>query len=258
MGFPLAKRLTAQGYTVSGSTTQISKLVLLRNSDINPFLITCSPHIEGEQVDHFFHSQVLILTLPFKRNMIDPNYYRDQIQSIVSKVNQSNIKFVIFSSSTAIYRSDTEIASESDYFEPDNLRSKVLLEVEHLLMENKNFQSTIIRFAGLYGDERELYRFLKGPKAKQRDGQSPVNLIHQDDCIEIIYKIICNNIRGEIFNAVSDVHPTRKELYTRKALELGLEAPVFEQNEKESRKIVSNKKVKEMLNYQFIHPDPSE
>lgn len=258
LGFPFAKRLLVEGYTVKGSTTQESKLIRLRNSGIEPFLIKCSPKLEGESIDQFFHSDVLFLTLPFKRDLLDPVHYYDQIQSIISRVNQSTIKFVVFSSSTAIYNSKAKIASESDRIEPDNPRADVLLKIEQLLVHSKNFQSTIIRFAGLYGGERQLGGFSNPARKKERNGQSPVNLIHLDDCIEIVFRIVHNNVAGEVFNAVSDFHPTRQELYTRKALESGIEPPVFNRNSDEVHKIVSNKKLKDILNYQFIHPDPSK
>ncbi|MGE0268378.1 MAG: hypothetical protein AB7S78_07985 [Candidatus Omnitrophota bacterium] len=256
MGLPFAERLLTEGYAVKGSTTQDSKMIQLRNAGIEPFLLKCSPKLEGEDFYPFFHSDVLFLTIPFKRDLIDPFYYYDQIQSIISEVNRSSIKFVVFSSSTAIYRSSVEVASEWDPIDPDNPRSHVLHKIEQLLINNKNFQSTIIRFAGLYGGERHLGRFPKTPRIKGRNGQSLVNLIHLDDCIEIVFRIIHNNVTGEIFNAVSDSHPTRQELYTRKAMELGIEPPVFDQCSGEIRKIVSNKKLKDALNYQFIHPDP--
>lgn len=256
LGLPLGKRMKSEGYEVKGATTQETKRLLLEDSGIEPFLIKCSPNVAGERLNQFFNSKILFLTIPFKRDLKDPFFYYDQIQSVISSVESSSINFIIFTSSTAVYPSDSEVVSESDQIIPDNPRSEVLLKIEQSLMENKKFDSTIIRFAGLYGGTRQLGQYLNTVRTPDRNGLSPVNLIHLDDCIEIVYKIINNNIKGEIFNAVSDEHPTRQELYTRKALELGLVPPVFHRESHETRKIVDNKKLKRALKYQFIHPDP--
>jgi len=90
------------------------------------------------------------------------------------------------------------------------------------------------------------------------DGDAPVNLIHRDDCIEIIYRIIRNNIWGETFNACADLHPTRKEFYTEQFRLIGLTPPAFNESGKTRYKIVSNKKLKEFLKYEFKYPDPSK
>jgi len=85
-----------------------------------------------------------------------------------------------------------------------------------------------------------------------------VNLIHLDDCVEIISKIIEHNVTGEIFNVVSDAHPLKRELYTKAASLMGVEAPKFSVYNTTFRKIVSNAKLKKRLNYKFKYPDPQK
>ena len=54
-----------------------------------------------------------------------------------------------------------------------------------------------------------------------------------------------------MFNAVAPQHPTRKEYYTKKAIENNLPLPIFNDSKKSVGKLISSKKVEEILNYTF-------
>ena len=72
---------------------------------------------------------------------------------------------------------------------PNLENGRQLLEVEHLLQNNTNFKTTVIRFGGLIGEDRQPVRSLSGNKMLQNP-TAPINLIHQQDCIGIIETII--------------------------------------------------------------------
>jgi len=209
----------------------------------------------AEAIDSFFQSKILILNIPFKRTFEDPRYYKQQIDSIITHIESSLVEFVIFTSSTSVYPVSLKFALEDEPLVPDNPRSKVLQEVEQSLLTNQSFQSTVIRYSGMVGGKRRIGQILAG-RSGLADGEAPVNLIHLEDCIEIIVQVIQKNIRGEIFNACSDGHPTRKEIYTKAAVHYGLQPPQFNDQLQTRFKIVSNAKLKEQLGYTFIHPDP--
>ncbi len=255
MGYPLARRLVQLGYSVKGSTTTQEKLSSLEKSKIKAFHVTATPQLKGEGIDSFFQSKILILNIPFRHSLKDPNYYRQQIDSVIAHVEKSPIEFVIFASSTSVYPASTKLAVEDEPIVPDNPRSKTLRGIEQSLMANPKFQSTVIRFSGLYGGERRIGQILAGRKGVA-DGDSPVNLIHLEDCVEIVVEIIQKKVCGEIINACSDGHPTRKEIYTKAAIHYGLKPPQFADQPSRRSKIVSNSKLKEKLGYIFRHPDP--
>ena len=50
LGFPLAKRFIEEGYSVNGSTTSESKLSVLENAGINPFLVV----LESESISESY------------------------------------------------------------------------------------------------------------------------------------------------------------------------------------------------------------
>jgi len=240
---------------IKGSTTTQEKVSLFKKEGIVPFLIKCHPYLESEDSQLFFDSSILFLNIPFRRNLEDPYFYKQQIDSVISFVEKSNIEFVIFAGTTAVYPASIKEAAEDKVIIPENQRAQVLCEVEDMLLNNKYFESTIIRFAGMYGGTRKIGRFLSGKK-NLGGAESPANLIHLDDCVEIVNQIIKKDIRGEIFNACSDRHPSKKELYTKAAAALGVEPPKFSENEKGSKKIVSNKKLKKYLDYTFQYSNP--
>lgn len=255
LGLPLAEHLIQLGFPVKGSTTTKNKVSLLEESRITPFIIEAIPQLSGDRIDSFFQSKILVLTIPFRRTLEDPAYYKQQIDSVIAYVEKSPVEFVIFSSSTSIYPASMKIASEDIEIAPDNARSKILMSVEQALKSNQNFEVTILRFSGLYGGKRRIGKFLAGREGLP-DGKSPVNLVHLDDCIEIVTQIIQKDIRNEIINVCSDGHPTRQELYIKAANHYGLEPPQFSSQPTKRLKIVSNVKLKSKLKYTFAHPDP--
>jgi nucleoside-diphosphate-sugar epimerase len=106
----------------------------------------------------------------------------------------------------------------------------------------------------LIGYTRHPGNFFKKGKVVA-DPDARVNLIHRDDCIQIISQIIEQEAWGEIFNCCADTHPTKREFYTQAAESIGKPAPEFSNSDNKSFKIISNQKVKSFLDYQFLHPD---
>ncbi len=114
---------------------------------------------------------------------------------------------------------------------------------------------TIVRFAGLIGYDRSPLNSIKRKKLVL-NSHVPLNLIHRDDCIQILLRIITQNKWNEIYNACSDNHPTRKQYYFVQANKNNIDLPEFDDTTDLSYKIVDNSKLKKELNYNFIYPDP--
>ena len=261
LGLPLAEQLRDQGHEIKGSTTSSEKLELLKGKNIAPYLIKLSPQLECDNCDDFWESDILIINIPPGRgrdNLVD--YHSQQISSVINEVKPSSIDFVIFVSSTSVYPEKPGIVAEEDTVTGHASRTSgnALLKVEQLLKNESDFDTTIVRFGGLYGRDRHPAKYMAGRK-NISNGNAPVNLIHQEDCIGIIQKIIKDDVRNEIFNGVSDGHPPKKMYYPAAAKALGLEEPpTFEDDEEEGYKIVSNRKVKQVLKYKFRHPNPMD
>ena len=256
LGLPLAELLISEGKIVKGSTHTLEKIIELEQAGIKPFYIDLSPGLNENADLNFFDSEILIINIPPKRREDIVDYHKKQFESLISIIENSSIKKVLFISSTSVYPDVQRVVTEEDATNPDKESGKALLEVEKMLMTNKNFRSTILRFSGLIGYDRHPGRFLAGKK-ELKNGNVPVNLIHRDDCIAIINEIINKQVWGEVFNGSADRHPKRKEYYIHAAQMLGLQVPEFVNDSTDSGyKIVSGEKLKARLNYVFKYPDP--
>ena len=254
LGLPLAKSLIEKGFSINGSTTSLEKIALLEKAGISPFQINLfEDKIEGN-IDLFLsNSDVLIIDIPPKLRGDSKENFLAKIQNIIPFIEKSSVEKVIFVSSTSVYSDDNSIITKETNPNPDTESGKQLLKVEELLQSNSNFQTTIVRFGGLIGDDRHPIKFLAGRKNIENPN-GPINLIHQIDCIGIIEEIlkqVQNDNRNEAFNAVAPFHPTRKEYYTQKAIELNLALPEFDESRTSIGKTILSDKVETVLNYKF-------
>ena len=120
LGFPLALDLLNEGYNIKGSTTTTSKIDKLEQLGISPYLINIEEVIELE----FFNSDILVLTLPYKKYFSDSNIYKTQIKKVCDSLRFSSIKHIIFTSSSSVYPKDNNLYLPADKFIPPNIRSK--------------------------------------------------------------------------------------------------------------------------------------
>ncbi|WP_298137899.1 SDR family oxidoreductase [Flavobacterium sp.] len=264
LGLPLAKSLLEKGFSINGSTTSVEKIAVLEKAGILPFQINLfEGRIEGNLDLFLSNSNVLIIDIPPKLRGNSNENFVQKINNLISFIEKSSVEKVIFVSSTSVYSDTSSEASEALNVteetkpNPDTESGKQLLEVEHLLQSNSNFQTTIVRFGGLIGEDRHPIKFLAGRKNIENP-EGPINLIHQVDCIGIIETIIGlgqtqsdNWNWNKVFNAVAPFHPTRKEYYIQKAIELNLPLPEFDESKISIGKTILSDKVKNVLNYEF-------
>ena len=264
LGLPLAKSLLEKGFSINGSTTSVEKIAVLEKAGIHPFLVSLSAVEVLEEtkisIENFLkNSEILIIDIPPKLRGDSGENFVAKIQNIIPFIEKSSVEKVIFVSSTSVYSDNNSIITEETKPNPDTESGKQLLEAEQLLQSNSNFQTTILRFGGLIGDDRHPIKFLAGRKNIENP-EGPINLIHQIDCIGIIEEIIKKGLRqaqsdnwdsNEVFNAVAPFHPTRKEYYTQKAIELNLPSPEFDESKISIRKTILSNKVESILNYKF-------
>lgn len=251
LGLPLAKSLIFDGYSVKGSTTSEEKLNFLRENKIEPFLIAASEEkVNGDIAQFLSEAQILIIDIPPKLRGNSTENFVQKIKNLIPFIEKAEVEKVLFVSSTSVYADDNLEITEKTNRNPDTESGRQLVEAELLLQNNSKFKTTVLRFGGLIGEDRHPVKYLAG-KENLENPDAPVNLIHQDDCIGIIKKIISCEAWNETFNAVAPFHPTRKEYYTKKAEKLNLPIPHFSSNKLSSSKIISSGKIQKELNYSF-------
>ncbi|MGB0879622.1 MAG: NAD(P)-binding domain-containing protein [Polaribacter sp.] len=238
LGKSLAISMLKKGYAVKGSTTSREKITALKKAKILPFLIDIS---SNENFSAFLNADILIIAITSKSI--------EDFKQLISQIEKSMIQKVIFISSTSVYDRKNKVVTEKD-----EVLDTPLSKIEKLFRENTSFETTIIRFAGLFGQDRKPGNwFQNGRKIPQPNGF--VNMIHQEDCIRIIQKIIAQNIWNDTFNACSNHHPTRREFYTKAKQDLGFDTPEFEENKELKYKIISSEKLQKKLDYRFVYDD---
>lgn len=239
LGKPLAIFLKNKGFKIKGSTTSVGKLTILEEDEIHPFLVDIDEVIE-ETIQPFLASEILIVAITSKN--------LSGFKSLIKEIDKSPIKKVLFISSTSVYPSlNREVTEECATI------NAPLVEIENAFRENISLDTTIIRFAGLFGQERQPGNWFKDKKIAHPKGF--VNMIHQDDCIEILYQIIAKNVFDEVFNACSNHHPTREEYYLNARKILKTAPPVFDDSFPLKYKIINSDKVQKQLGYTFIYDD---
>ncbi len=229
------------GYSVKASTTSTNKVSQIARLKADPFIVD----IENisSNIQSFLKSEILIINITSKSI--------EGFQSLLQEIEKSDIENVLLVSSTSVYENQNKIISESDDSE---LSNTPLVIIENLFRNSSKVATTIVRFAGLIGNNRHPGRFFsRGNIVKDPD--SFVNLIHLDDCIAIISQILQQQIWNEVFNCCADTHPTKRDYYTKAAKSIRVVTPVFATSDSKSFKIISNEKVKRHLNYFFLHAD---
>lgn len=254
MGWPTAKYLAINNYKIKGSTTSSPKLALLEADGIQPFLF----NLDNDSVpEGLLDCDILFINFPPGRGAPDLlSRYQLRIQKIIEAAQESNVEKVIFASSTGVYAGseDKPMVDEADTPQPLRTSAQAMWNAEQSLAKSFE-QLTVLRFAGLVGAGRKASHFLAG-KTNLPNPDHAVNLVHLADCIAIITCIIQKEIWGETYNVVADEHPSRQDLYIHLSTEAGITPPTFSEQVTRPNKIVSNKKLKQDLGYQFIQPDP--
>jgi nucleoside-diphosphate-sugar epimerase len=252
-GLPLAKYLKKEGFNIKGSTTSYDKLAVLSSEGIEPFLIRLSPQgIIGDITNFLKNSDTVVINVPpgFKK---DPKKdFVAEMKHLLKTVELSTIKNVLLVSSTSVYEDTTAIPEISCDTLP-NAQSKSaqqLIAVESLFINSERFKTTVLRFAGLIGDNRHPCYHLSG-KIDVANPNAPVNLIHLNDCVNISILIIKDGVFGLTFNAAFTKHPSRLEYYTNKCKAINLEPPTFSFSEKSKGKIINSLFLVRKLNYTF-------
>ena len=252
LGFTLAKELIELGHEVHGSTTSKEKLSTLKNEQINPFLIQFSSEgVFGNIASCLKVCETLIINVPPGLRKDPENDYVKQMTHFVKCVEESLVKNVLFVGSTSVYDDEENypVITETSPTSKEKI-PRQLLAVETLFSKNKKFKTTILRFSGLFAEDRHPAKYLSGKIGLKNRG-APINLIHRDDCVSIIISVVKHNIWNEVINASSPSHPNKASYYTSVCESYKIPIPQFDNNSKSKGKIIDSSKLVQLLKYDF-------
>ncbi|MCL6266989.1 SDR family oxidoreductase [Flagellimonas myxillae] len=232
LGLPLAKTLLEKGYKVYGTTSTQTKLATLKAEGIESYSILLSEtRIEGDIQDFLSNIDVLIVNIPPRLRGSNNESFVAKMKLLQNALTNASVENVLFISSTAVYGDVSGEVTEETIPRPSTASGTQLLQVENLLRDNPSFRTTVIRFGGLVGPQRNPTTMLSG-KESLSNGNDPINLIHLNDCIQMICTILEKGYWNQLFNGVYPYHPQKKDFYTEQALKLGIPAPTYLDNPK--------------------------
>ena len=124
------------------------------------------------------------------------------------KKKRSNVKRIIYISSTGVYPKRNGFWHEESEFEADTNSGRLRLITEKTL--SRFFKLHVVRPGGIYGNGRGIDIRLKSGKHIPVSG-TPVHRIHVEDLAEIVYHLLKNPESARCVNAVDyDPKPSWK------------------------------------------------
>ena len=257
VGTPLAIQLKKeQGNTVLVSTTQEAKIPVLQEKGLNALLLSLNPEPTGQNWEQFLTCDVLVVTIPPRVQLGEENHI-EQIKALIAliKTQPKAPEQIIYTSSTTVYPDGDKTFTEEEV-NANNNKHRTIFTSETLLQEAFGKQLTIVRLGGLCGPERNIGKFFSG-KTDIKGGQHPVNMLHLNDAVGVLAFMIDKNIKGEIFNACSPLHPTRIIFYTNSCKVTNMAAPSFDPTDLSVARAISSQKLIDW-DYNFVYNDPCD
>jgi nucleoside-diphosphate-sugar epimerase len=152
---------------------------------------------------------------------------------------------ILFTSSTSVYaqRDGSRVTEESET-KPLRETSRILLEVERLILEKGGI---ITRLAGIYGPQRSalLSKFLNGTATVDPNNDRFINQVHRDDIASALFTLLNREVQtsAQIYNIVDDQPLLQSECYRWLAQRLNRPFPPTRKSEQPRKRGDSNKRV---------------
>jgi len=231
LGSSLGERLVGD-FLVKGSTAE-QRRGELRAYGIDSCVLTLENFMENRD---FFKCDILIISIPSSsyegEDKID--LFRDLIFRLYPHTK------IILLSSTSIYSGSGKIDEDGAVDADSNLRS-----AERIVLESKQ-KSYVVRLAGLMGYSRYLAKYYAD---KTEIINCPVNHIHRNDAVEMLYQLITRPIPEGTYNMCAPLHPTKEAILKKAKLKLKY-LPCTK------KRVINGERLSKALHYNFKHPDP--
>lgn len=254
LGMPLAQKLKGFGVDTRLSKRTAAGVTELIHSGWRAwqFELGQAPGATFE----LFDSSVLVLNIPSGRKALDGFEFSKKMIELIDSVMDLPISRILFISTTSVYGSANRIVMEDSEVNPDTDSGKAHEAIESHLIRHYPQSTTILRLAGLVGENRHPAKYLAGRKGLANPGQR-VNLIHLHDVVCGICEILTKDIWGKVLHLSATEHPTREEYYQWAAEKLDLAMPEFVDNGKPGQgKVLDCSATLKELGLELRYPSP--
>jgi nucleoside-diphosphate-sugar epimerase len=150
---------------------------------------------------------------------------------------------LLFTSSTSVYaQRDGSWVTEESETKPLRATSRILLEVEKLILEKGGI---VVRLAGIYGPQRSalLSRFLNGTATIDPNKDRFVNQVHRDDIASALFLLLNREESAKVYNVVDNKPILQSECYRWLAQRLDRPLPPTRKSDKPRKRGNTNKRV---------------
>jgi len=152
---------------------------------------------------------------------------------------------ILFTSSTSVYaQRDGSWVTEESETKPFRETSRILLEVENLILEKGGI---VARLAGIYGPGRSalLTKFLNGTATIAPSNDRFVNQVHRDDIASALFLLLNREAvtSGQIYNVADDQPLLQSACYGWLAQRLNRPLPPIRKSERPRKRGDTNKHV---------------
>ena len=152
---------------------------------------------------------------------------------------------ILFTSSTSVYaQRDGSWVTEESETKPLRETSRILLEVEKLILEKNGI---VARLAGIYGPVRSalLTKFVNGTASIALSNDRFVNQVHRDDIASALFLLLNRKAvtSGQIYNVADDQPLLQSACYGWLAQRLNRPLPPIRKSERPRKRGDTNKHV---------------
>jgi len=152
---------------------------------------------------------------------------------------------ILFTSSTSVYaQRDGSWVTEESETKPLRETSRILLEVEKLILEKGGI---VARLAGIYGPARSalLTKFVNGTATIDPNNDRFVNQVHRDDIASALFLLLNREAltSGQIYNVTDDQPLLQSACYGWLAQRLNRPLPPIRKSEQSRKRGDTNKRV---------------
>ncbi|QSX35093.1 NAD(P)H-binding protein [Shewanella avicenniae] len=256
-GLPLAKSLLSSGLEVLGTKTTQAGVDALNQQGIKGERLCLGEAGTASSLQQLLVDvDALVVNIPpgLRRGETD---YLDKLQALVQPIRESQVKLLVYVSSTGAYPDVEGQLTEQDRIDAAAGSSAAILQQAEILMQSLTTAErrvVTVRFGGLVGAGRNPGRFMAG-RTGLANGSHLVNLVHLEDCIAAVTAILHSKTKHHVYNIVSPAHPRKDQFYTEAAHSLGLPAPQFLPTAKGEGKVVLGNLICEELDFDYRYRD---
>jgi len=263
VGTAVGEALVRAGGEVHGTTTSPSRTAELEAKGIVPHVLEVADAAALHGL--LAECEAVLLSVGAGREGADyRSVYLAAASHLVAALERTTVSRVVYTSSTRVYaQDDGRWVDEDSPTQPADENGRTLLEAERVLLDAGRVGAgvppvfvTVLRLGGIYGPGRDpAARIRQFAGQERRDGDACVNMIHLDDIVAAIVRLLPMP-HGGVLNLCDDGPAPRREYYDRIIAAAGLPPIrwISPAGSPPLGKRVGNALIKQTLGLQLQHP----